>query len=112
MLSILRYPQSKIWIRRAQERPFLMRQYCSSQIRSAALALGFVLLPYTAFAQADMSCADYLKADAQMQAGMSPADKAAMQSDPQAADLDNKVRTFCKANPKVPTSEAMSKAMQ
>ena len=55
---------------------------------------------------------DYLKADAQMQAAMSPADKAAMQADPQAADLDNKVRAYCKANPKAPASEAMAKAMQ
>ncbi|MDB5644740.1 hypothetical protein [Methylobacterium sp.] len=77
-----------------------------------AFCLGTSVLPAPSFAQADMSCADYLKADAQMQAAMSPADKAAMQADPQAADLDNKVRAYCKANPKAPASEAMAKAMQ
>ena len=84
----------------------------SARTYFAALVLSASFLPYAATAQADMSCADYLKADAQMQAAMTPADKAAMQSDPQAAELDNKVRSFCKANPKTPVSEAMSKAIQ
>ncbi|KQP95555.1 hypothetical protein ASF55_00060 [Methylobacterium sp. Leaf119] len=84
----------------------------STHICLAALAFGSTFLPAAVSAQADMTCADYLKADAQMQAAMSPADRAAMQSDPQAADLDNKVRTYCKANLKAPVSDAMSKAMQ
>ncbi|MBB2963504.1 hypothetical protein [Methylobacterium sp. R2-1] len=83
-----------------------------TQIYLAVLALGLTLLPAAVSAQADMSCADYLKADAQMQAAMSPADRAAMQSDPHAADLDNKVRAYCKANLKASVSEAMSKAIQ
>ena len=85
-------------------------------VRSAALAVGLLLTPVAAFAQADMSCADYLKADAQMQASMSPADKAqmqtAMQADPQAAALDAKMKAYCKANPKASSSEAMTKVMQ
>lgn len=64
-----------------------------------------------ALAQADMSCADYLKADAQMQAAMTPADKAALSKDPTAVALDRKVRDYCTKNPKAPASEAMEKAM-
>jgi hypothetical protein len=64
-----------------------------------------------ALAQTDMSCADYLKADAQMQAAMSPADKAALAKDPSAAALDRKVRDYCTKNPKALASEAMEKAM-
>ena len=58
-----------------------------------------------ALAQTDMSCADYLKADAQMQAAMSPADKAALPKDPSAAALDRKAREYCTKNPKAPASE-------
>lgn len=57
----------------------------------------------------DMSCADYLKADAQAQASMSAADKAMIAADPQAAA---KMRAYCKANPKASSSEAAMKAMQ
>lgn len=74
---------------------------------SALLAL----LPVAAMAQADMSCADYLKADAQMASQMSAADKATLAADPTAAALDNKVRAYCTKNPKAPASEAMQKAM-
>jgi hypothetical protein len=63
-----------------------------------------------------MSCADYLKADAQMTASMSAADKATltaqMNADPSAAALDKKVKGYCAANPKASSSEAMMKAMQ
>jgi hypothetical protein len=83
-----------------------------SQIRIVALAISFALLPASAFAQTDMSCTDYLKADAEMQAAMSPADKAAMQSDPKSVDLDDKARAYCEANPTAPASEAMLKAME
>ncbi|MFK5598154.1 hypothetical protein ACFZ8E_14240 [Methylobacterium sp. HMF5984] len=60
----------------------------------------------------DMSCADYLKADAQAQASMSAADKAMIAADPQAAAMDAKMRAYCKANPKASSSEAAMKAMQ
>lgn len=89
-----------------------MSQFSPLQIRSAALAIGLALLPTVAFAQTDMSCTDYLQADAEMQAAMSPADKAAMQSDPRSVELDNKARAYCQANPEATASEAMSKAMQ
>ena len=73
-------------------------------------------LPATAMAQADMSCADYLRGEAQMMASMSAADKATvtaqMNADPTAADLDKKVKAYCAANPKASSSEAMMKAMQ
>lgn len=64
-----------------------------------------------AFAQTDMSCADYLKADIQMQAQMTAADKAAMAKDPAAVALDKKVRDYCTKNPRAPAAEAMQKAM-
>ena len=74
------------------------------------------LLPAAAMAQTDMSCADYLKSDAQMTASMSAADKATltaqMAADPSAAAMDKKMKAYCTANPKAPTSEAMMKAMQ
>ena len=62
-------------------------------------------------AQADMSCADYLKADAQMQGQMSAADKAALKADPTAAAMDDKMRAYCVANPRASAAEAMQKAM-
>lgn len=77
-----------------------------------ALSLAF-LIPAQALAQAgDMSCADYLAADAQMAAAMSAADRAAMQADKQAAAIDAKMRAYCKANPAASSSEAAMKAMQ
>ena len=59
-----------------------------------------------------MSCADYLKADAEAMAALSPSDKAMLQADPQAAAVDAKMRAYCKANPKASSSEAAMKAMQ
>jgi hypothetical protein len=70
-----------------------------------------LLLPAAAMAQTDMSCGDYLKADAQMMASMSAADKALLTADPTAAALDRKMKAYCTKNPKAPTSEAMQKAM-
>lgn len=81
-------------------------------MKKFAIVLAMTVSSTAAFAQADMSCADYLKADAQMQAAMSPAEKAAVTADPSAAALDRKVKTYCVANPKSPVSEAMTKAMQ
>ncbi|GEP11197.1 hypothetical protein [Methylobacterium gnaphalii] len=60
----------------------------------------------------DMSCADYLKVEAQAQASLSAQDKAMLQADPQAAAIDAKVKAYCRANPKVLSSEAVMKAMQ
>ncbi len=77
------------------------------------IALAFLIASSTAaVAQTDMSCADYLKADQQMQAAMTAADRAALAKDPAATALDRKVRDYCTKNPKAPASEAMEKAMQ
>ena len=64
-----------------------------------------------AFAQTDMSCADFLKANAQMMSQMSPADRAVLTADPAAAAMDKKVREWCEKNPRSPVSEAMMKAL-
>jgi hypothetical protein len=81
-------------------------------VRTLLVTAGiFALTTAAAVAQTD-SCADFLKADAQMQAAMSPADKAALSSDPAAAALDRKLRDYCTKNPKAPLSEAMTKAIQ
>ena len=58
-------------------------------------------------AQADMSCADLLKANAQIDA----ATKAEMAKDPAAAALDKKIDDYCVKNPTAKASEAMEKAM-
>ena len=89
-----------------------MSQIRAFQMRCAAFAISLALLPASAFAQTDMSCADYLQADAEMHAAMSPDDKAAMQIDPRSVDLDNKARAYCEANPKATASEAMLKAVE
>ncbi|GLS43715.1 hypothetical protein [Methylobacterium brachythecii] len=77
-----------------------------------AVLAGFALVTGAAAQTGDMSCADYLKADAQAQASLSAEDKAMLQSDPQAAAIDAKVKAYCRANPKVSSSEAIMKAMQ
>jgi len=58
-------------------------------------------------AQTDMTCADLLKANAQIDA----AAKAEMVKDPAAAALDKKVNDYCAKNPAAKASEAMEKAM-
>ena len=50
--------------------------------------------------------------EAQAQASLSPADKAMMAADPEAAAMDAKMRAYCRANPKASSSEAAMKAMQ
>ena len=60
-----------------------------------------------AHAQTDMSCADLLKANTQIDA----ATKAEMAKDPTAAALDKKINDYCAKNPKAKASEAMEKAM-
>lgn len=49
-----------------------MPMLCSAQICLAALTFGSTFLPAAVSAQADMTCADYLKADVQMQASPAP----------------------------------------
>ncbi len=61
----------------------------------------------TASAQTDMSCADLLKTNAQLDA----ATKAEMAKDPSSAALDAKINDYCAKNPKAKASEAMEKAM-
>jgi hypothetical protein len=60
-----------------------------------------------AHAQTDMSCADLLKANAQIDA----ATKAEMAKDPTAAEMDKKINDYCAKNPKAKASEAMEKAL-
>jgi len=59
-------------------------------------------------AQTDMSCADLLKANAQLDEKT----KAITASDPSAAEMDRKVNDYCTKNPTAKASEAMEKAMQ
>jgi hypothetical protein len=58
-------------------------------------------------AQSDMSCAELLKANAQLDA----ATKAEVNKDPTAAALDKKINDYCAKNPTAKASEAMEKAM-
>jgi hypothetical protein len=60
-----------------------------------------------ASAQADMSCADLMKANAQLDA----ATKEAAAKDPTAAAMDKKIADYCAKNPKAKASEAMEKAL-
>lgn len=73
-----------------------------------ALALALSLGALTcAHAQSDMSCADLLKANAQLDA----ATKDAAAKDPTAAAMDKKIADYCAKNPKAKASEAMEKAL-
>jgi hypothetical protein len=73
-----------------------------------ALALAFSFIALTcAYAQSDMSCADLLKANAQLDA----ATKDAAAKDPAAAAMDKKIADYCTKNPKAKASEAMEKAL-
>jgi len=58
-------------------------------------------------AQADMTCADLLKANAQIDA----ATKADAAKDPAAAAMDKKINDYCAKNPTAKASEAMEKAL-
>jgi hypothetical protein len=60
-----------------------------------------------AHAQSDMSCADLLKANAQIDA----ATKAEMNKDPSSAEMDKKINDYCTKNPTAKASEAMEKAL-
>ena len=59
-------------------------------------------------AQSDMSCADLLKANLQIDA----ATKAEMAKDASAAAMDKKINDYCAKNPAAKASEAMEKALQ
>jgi hypothetical protein len=54
-----------------------------------------------------MSCAELLKANAQLDA----ATKAEANKDPTAAALDKRINDYCAKNPTAKASEAMEKAM-
>lgn len=79
-------------------------------IASAALA---ALLPAAASAQT-MTCADYLKADKQLQSQMGGAQPTTgnAQLDAQAMALDKKVKDYCTRNPTVGVDKAMMEAMK
>jgi hypothetical protein len=62
----------------------------------------------TANAQSDLSCADLIKANAQIDA----ATKAEMAKDATAAAMDKKINDYCAKNPNAKASEAMEKALQ
>jgi hypothetical protein len=76
------------------------------KIICAAILIALVGLS-VAHAQTDMSCADLLKANAQIDA----ATKAEMAKDASAAAIDKKINDYCTKNPKAKASEAMEKAM-
>ena len=67
------------------------------------LAFGTV----TAGAQADMSCADLLKANEQIDAQS----KAMAAKDADAAAMDKKINDYCNKNPTAKASVAMEKAL-
>ena len=62
----------------------------------------------TANAQSDLSCADLIKANAQIDA----ATKAEMAKDATAAAMDKKINDYCAKSPTAKASEAMEKALQ
>jgi hypothetical protein len=73
-------------------------------------ATAFVVLGglSAAHAQSDMTCADLLKTNAQLDA----ATKAEMAKDATAAAMDKKINDYCAKNPTAKASEAMEKALQ
>jgi hypothetical protein len=78
-----------------------------NKIAWAAAFLIFGGLP-TANAQSELSCADLIKANAQIDA----ATKAEMAKDATAAAMDKKINDYCAKNPTAKASEAMEKALQ
>ena len=80
-------------------------------MKKTLCALAFVLAaPFAigaAQAQSDMTCADLLKANLQID----QATKDAMAKDAAAAALDKKINDYCAKNPTAKVSEAMEKAM-
>jgi hypothetical protein len=77
-------------------------------MKTAAFAVAIFLGAFSAAqAQSDMSCAELLKANAQLDA----ATKAEANKDPTAAALDKRINDYCAKNPTAKASEAMEKAM-
>ncbi|MGD0721660.1 MAG: hypothetical protein ABR970_11530 [Roseiarcus sp.] len=76
--------------------------------RSILAAAVFVLGGVAAHAQSDMSCAELLKANAQIDA----ATKAEAAKDASGAAMDKKINDYCAKNPAAKASEAMEKALQ
>jgi hypothetical protein len=77
-------------------------------MKSIALATVFVVTGFAAEAQSDLSCADLLKANAQIDA----ATRAEMAKDASAAAMDKKIDDYCAKYPTAKASEAMEKALQ
>lgn len=77
--------------------------YCAGIL----LIAGVSLAASASFAQSDMSCADMLKANTQLD----QATKDAMAKDPTAAAMDKKMNDYCAKNPAAKVSEAMEKVM-
>jgi hypothetical protein len=78
---------------------------------SGILAVALALAAGPALAQgtdANMSCADYLKAAAAMGPTPSSGDAA---TDKAAAEMDAKMKAYCTANPTVPFADAATKIM-
>jgi hypothetical protein len=82
-----------------------------STVLFAALAATLSAAP--ALAQG-MACADYTKADKQIQAQMAGASTSTgdAKMDAEAAALDKKVRDYCVKNPKADLAKAMEEAMK
>jgi len=84
-----------------------------SLIAAAALAAVLPIAAQNSASAQNMSCADYLKADKQMQAQMGAAPSTGdPKMDAQAAALDKKVKDYCTKNPSVGVDKAMEAAMK
>ena len=83
-------------------------------MKTLIVAAVAALLPVAASAQQNMSCADYLKADKQMQSQMggAPPSTGNAALDAQAMALDKKVKDYCTKNPSVGVDKAMMEAMK
>ena len=79
-----------------------------------AAAVFTAAFPLAAFAQQNMTCADYLKADKQLQSQMggAPPTTGNAALDAQAMALDKKVKDYCTKNPTVGVDKAMMEAMK
>jgi hypothetical protein len=87
-----------------------MKSLIAAAILAALLP---VAAPHSALAQT-MTCADYLKADKQMQGQMGGATPTTgdPKMDAQAAALDKKMKDYCTKNPSVGVDKAMEEAMK
>ena len=79
-------------------------------MKSVAIAIALLSTTFAtnlAFAQAETTCADLMKMNAQLDA----ATKDAMAKDAAAAAIDKKINDYCAKNPNAKASEAMEKAL-